>query len=952
MRQLPDNIAYALMNAVVTHGKDKASRPLRDALNVFKEKLNAVFGRGNDLVDVINRLERKPDSEGVKKQLKEELAEYDITAHPELEVALRALLKTGDNIDLHAEGDVAFAKDQAVALIIKNLTVRPDSDPPGALMRQYLQRIAAESNYLPWVNVDDNYSDPKRGENLMLVDIYTPLDTTAIEKPDSEEVIRRHLSDDKGTRRISAQKMVDTNSRLILLGDPGSGKSTFINYLTYIIARADLTDTESWLETLKKNGPWSHGAMLPVRIVLKDFAANLPDDVKSGSAGLLFEFLETSTVPSGFYNALRKILLDEQVQIACLIMLDGLDEVPEARRQIVVQAIDAFAAQLHWHRYIVTCRVYAYVGHDVQLSGFQPVTLMPFSQDQIEDFIDAWYRALRMKGRYSERDAAKRSETLLEAATRPDLIGLAERPLLMTVMALLHSFRGELPNDRVELYQWTVDLLLRRWESRHVGEKGILESLDVPGLKMTDLEAGFHAVAFDIHAGSGADDGVGEIREGDLRERLAPFLNDSWDKAGEFVKYVHDRAGLLIRHKKAAYTFPHRTFQEFLAACHLVGMKEYPTQSARLLCENPDRWRIVYILAAGYAARTHRLSAAIGSIDALFSHCKDKEVCNERPMDHLAAIAGEALLEIGLVGVRREPTGKRRLEEVRQWLLAAMANDAHLQARDRVAAGNVLSRLGDPRFSPEQYFLPDDDNLGFVDIPAGPFQMGSDKQTDPSADDGKLHRHTVVLSEYRIARYPVTVAQYRKFATETGRALDRDWLAENQYDNHPVVEVTWHDAMAYCEWLTAKPFVGGTITLPTEAQWEKAARGDDGRIFPWGDKPDPEKANYEETRIGVTSPVGCFPAGKSPYEIFDLSGNVWEWCQDYWHGNYNGAPVDGRAWEDQAEGTNRVLRGGAWSIPAEYCRAANRGRGDPGDRHRIFGFRLVCLPGQPGEPGK
>ncbi|BBO91152.1 hypothetical protein [Desulfosarcina ovata] len=291
MKLLPDNIARALMNVVVKHAKDKASRPLRDALGVFKDKLNAVFGKDNDLVDVINRLERQPESEGVKQQLKEELTEYDITAHPELEAALGVLLKTGDHIDLHAEGDVAFAKDQAVALVIKNLTVRADGEPPGSLMRQYLQQIAAESNYLPWVNVDDNYADPKRGENLMLVDIYTPLDTTAIERLDSEETVRRHMSGDEESRRISAQKMVDTSSRLILLGDPGSGKSTFLNYLTYVLARADLAEMGRWLETLRKNGPWSRGAMLPVRIVLKEFAANLPADVKSGNAGLLLEFL-------------------------------------------------------------------------------------------------------------------------------------------------------------------------------------------------------------------------------------------------------------------------------------------------------------------------------------------------------------------------------------------------------------------------------------------------------------------------------------------------------------------------------------------------------------------------------------------------------------------------------------------------------------------------------------
>ncbi len=143
-----------------------------------------------------------------------------------------------------------------------------------------------------------------------------------------------------------------------------------------------------------------------------------------------------------------------------------------------------------------------------------------------------------MKGRFSKKETWDRAEKLKRAALRPDLIGLAERPLLITVMALLHTFRGQLPDDRVELYQWTVDLLLRRWKSRVSGK--------------------------------------------------------DWKKAGKFVEYVLERAGLLIRHKPHAYTFPHRTFQEFMAACHPVSMKDYPRSAARITREDPHRWRIVF----------------------------------------------------------------------------------------------------------------------------------------------------------------------------------------------------------------------------------------------------------------------------------------------------------------------------------------------------------------------
>lgn len=139
-------------------------------------------------------------------------------------------------------------------------------------------------------------------------------------------------------------------------------------------------------------------------------------------------------------------------------------------------------------------------------------------------------------------------------------------------MALLHTFRGQLPEDRVELYQWAIDLLLRRWEARVSGEDGLLEKLDLSGLKMNDLEAGLYDVAYHVHAGAGEGE-TADVAEGILRERIAPYLNSDWNKAGIFVAHVRERAGLLIRHKPDAYTFPHRTFREFMAACRTTSIK-------------------------------------------------------------------------------------------------------------------------------------------------------------------------------------------------------------------------------------------------------------------------------------------------------------------------------------------------------------------------------------------
>ena len=228
-----------------------------------------------------------------------------------------------------------------------------------------------------------------------------------------------------------------------------------------------------------------------------------------------------------------------------------------------------------------------------------------------------------------------------------------------------------------------------------------------------------------------------------------------------------------------------------------------------------------------------------------------------------------------------------------------------------------------------------------------------------------------------MARYPVTVAQFRAFVESSGyRPKDPDSLGG--IDNHPVRFVTWYDAAAYCRWLTdtlrewdgtPEPLAsllreeGWRICLPSEAEWEKAARGTDGRIFPWEGGADPDRANYDDTGIGDPSPVGCFPKGENPFGCLDMAGNVWEWTRSLWGTDplepefkYPYDPND-RGREDEAAGDRvlRVLRGGAFLNTAEYVRCALRLRLSP-DGWRVlptvdsdlwnFGFpvRCVCAP--------
>jgi formylglycine-generating enzyme required for sulfatase activity len=201
--------------------------------------------------------------------------------------------------------------------------------------------------------------------------------------------------------------------------------------------------------------------------------------------------------------------------------------------------------------------------------------------------------------------------------------------------------------------------------------------------------------------------------------------------------------------------------------------------------------------------------------------------------------------------------------------------------------------------------------------------------------DNERPVHTVYLDEYRISKNEVTFEQYDVFCDETNRIKpdDRGWGRENM----PVFYVSWNDAQAFCDWLSEK--TGKKIHLPTEAQWEKAARGTDQRRYPWGNSaPDCNIANF--TGCGSqTLPVGTHPDGVSPYGIFDMAGNVAELCQDWYDGGYYSvSPINNP--QGPEEGILKIHRGGGWINSADRLRCTVRSGYDPVDKVSYVGFRI------------
>jgi formylglycine-generating enzyme required for sulfatase activity len=217
-----------------------------------------------------------------------------------------------------------------------------------------------------------------------------------------------------------------------------------------------------------------------------------------------------------------------------------------------------------------------------------------------------------------------------------------------------------------------------------------------------------------------------------------------------------------------------------------------------------------------------------------------------------------------------------------------------------------------------------------VEIPAGEFTMGND-----GGDDDEKPAHAVTLEAFEIDMFEVTNADFAKFVEETGyqteaeKAGEAGWRAYTEgKDNHPVVKVTWNDADAYCQWAGKR--------LPTEAEWEKAARGEEGFVYPWGNEWDPAKANTKESGFRGTVAVGSFAEGASSYGVFDMAGNVWEWMADWYQ------PYPDSAYQSEYYGEKfKVTRGGGWFQEENLVTTSNRSATDPSAANDDLGFRCA-----------
>ncbi|MBK6434156.1 MAG: SUMF1/EgtB/PvdO family nonheme iron enzyme [Anaerolineae bacterium] len=780
----------------------------------------------------------------------------------ELNAELQMLIQTAGGAlvvgDVQTAGDFV-GRDQWRVYISNFYADKPaDQIPVEVLLAAYLRSLAAECSRLPLGLIDTEFVRSSGESPVLLADVYVDLDVVSVpaERTRDERSLALHLARGKeGDRTPLLEAIaVATKRRIVLTGDAGSGKTTFVNYLTYLLA------------THSPALPQALADALPVRLLLREVAARqIPLDARQGAAAMIWAALRDDlrqrlgeTAGDRAFETWQQRLLKEPA----VILLDGLDEVPEAqrRREVLLQAIRDFLAPLpKVTRVLVTARPYAYADPRWHLPRFSTLALAPFDERQVQRFIARWYQAVAPDLGWDAATAQQRGERLAAALQeRPFLADLASRPLLLTLMATLHSSWGQLPEDRADLYEETVKLLLARWQrgreiSRPDGqpmiEPGIAQVLGVGEARVREA---LERLAFTVHqrqreaAAAGQDGEAADISEGEILVAFKPLLGEVAPDV--LLRYLQERAGLLIERRSGVYAFVHRSLQEYLAACLVLSQPDAAGQLVRLLSADPAWWREVFVLGAGKKQRGG-YGDAVNLINALLPD--DPDPAAEEVAWRLAVIAGQASRELRLP---EKAAGQRVYEavlgRVRRWL-AALVEGGRLPAPERAEAGDLLGQLGDPRFDPGRLGLPvrfrgqAEPWAGFVEIPAGPFVMGSRKGDKDSWEDELGHDHKPLTIPYHfwMARYPVTVAQFQPFVegdgygnqrlwTKTGWAWRqgtwdsqaenkdvREWIQRRTPDqrhtplwwsdqvrtpNRPVMGISWFEAMAYAAWLDAQ----------------------------------------------------------------------------------------------------------------------------------------------------
>ena len=866
----------------------------------------------------------------------------------------------------------------------------PQAARAEAALRHYLAVLCGECRALQLNAFDDK--DARHQQAMRLAHVYVGLHVERQVKVKQEETANQ-----RGTRRGENQTrslsviealLAAQSRRLMLLGAPGSGKSTFVNHLLLCLAEAALAERNGETETraawLARLPEWNAGALLPVRVILRDFAAHVASSAETQPLVLLHDFLLATSKP---HEAAVEPLLAALSNGGAILLFDGLDEVVgNAVLERVASVINIAASTYTRSPVLVTCRVRDYGENPRrQIGGLSVDTLASLDNAQINQFVEAWYAELAATGRQMLGTPGELRQAI---GARPELRRISGTPLLLTMMAVVHAGFGKLPDARALLYAECIDLLLLRWR-KEPDKPDVLAQLGLPQFGQGELLKLMAELGFLAHEAARRDK-ANRNEPADLsREQVLQTLERTFatyapgDEArrdalvGLVLREIAGRNGLLLKRSAEqgeAYAFPHRTFQEFLAGYHLKAQKDY-LKLCRERAAQPHWHEALTLMVSYQALHDGEIERPIGLTRELLTQDTLEqtlagELLNQIGRERAAGYDANLVTANGLWGTMR-----RTLQGIA--LTGETTANAALRVRAGLALGTLcygpleaLSKPGarpplrDPRLplavvgseaaqstnwqkALVNYWCP---------VLRGRFWFGDDRE-------GKL-KQIELRYDFAIGRYLITNAEYARFVADNGYDPDAPWWTERgrnyikeekrsapySWDEprltnplQPVTGVTWYEAAAYCHWLTVQGHEQRWldrdmhVRLPTSLEWEHAARGGDQRPYPWGDaEPTPEHANYNETGIGAPSPVGCFPRGLAACGALDMAGNVMEWLATPYKKDQQ---VE--AEKDFTQNTRVLLVGGVYRHNKEQLGCGVRDWDYPNLWDNDLGFRVL-----------
>ena len=794
-----------------------------------------------------------------------------------------------------------------------------------------------DGTYRRWLTEDVGYIDVRgigggssRALRFPILGLYT--DLFVLRGPANWDLDEGRM---RGGQRIELTRVVDTSRRVAIMGDPGSGKTTFLRY----VARSYIDDPSK---------------PLPFYFSLADVQRFAERNTMQLGPKVFLEFLSERGEKKGWglpLQALRK-----RFRVGhCIFLLDSLDLVsPRETREAMVSAIEETAESWDKCQFVVVSRPRAMRGKAVP-HDFSVVAIDHMRKPEVAAFVKTWADLLYGDASGETRD--RYAEGLLfSIRDSSDLRELAKNPVMLTSIAVVHYNGKRLPEARADLLEAVIDWLLNAREA--------------PGGKPRDakfLESVYRQLALGMmEKPVGPTD---RVERGVAADIVARQFRGDRAAALAFLAEEETETGILVARGEEGVAFWHMWFEEYLAAREISGrMDDGPRGWWAALMPHLDdvEWREVLSFVPACLSRM-----GPDRVDLFFARLAESSAGSDLATKARRVGLGDGILDdLRVVGYSPERVSEwtSLLNEV---LPLFGEHGESLSLEDRYDAAVAFGRGGDSRLR--------DFEETWVGLPGGRFLMGAqcrdatEPNFDPEAAPWEGPAVDVALKPFEIRKYPITVAEFTKFIADGGYRREdlwpaeawhwrvdneiefpQDWHEQQQAPNCPVTGLSWFEAVAYCRWLTSLELMRDVrYRLCSEAEWEYAARRglSAGVRFPWGDKcnsGDRAEANMARSGLRRKTPLGMFPRSNTADGVTDMFGNVEEWCADLWtpdlrsYANGNVEPPE------LTDNPRRVVRGGSTIRFARLCRPSYRSRIRARSRYLVVGFRPVRVRGSEG----